>query len=188
MQAMRRPFFCAAAWRQQVADVALVVGGDALQAADRDRLLALAAVRRFVLDAAAPTRRFAGAVAGAPEDAGKDVRHPVDHVGLAVAAGGDQANVFGNGRVGRACPLAIDDFVEIVGDADIGRLQDPDQPVIVICRSGNRTKAASQFLARQAGYQTVYNVRDGIRAWATEGRPLAPAASAVARCLGGANC
>ena len=64
----------------------------------------------------------------------------------------------------------------------------PDQPVIVICRSGNRTKAASQFLARQARYQTVYNVRDGIRAWATEGRPLAPAASAVARCLGGANC
>ena len=64
----------------------------------------------------------------------------------------------------------------------------PDQPVIVICRSGNRTKAASQFLARQAGYQTVYNVKDGIRAWAKDGRPLAPAASAIARCPGGANC
>lgn len=64
----------------------------------------------------------------------------------------------------------------------------PDQPVILICRSGNRTKAASQFLSREAGYQTVYNVKDGIRAWAKDGRPLAPAASAIARCPGGANC
>ena len=64
----------------------------------------------------------------------------------------------------------------------------PDQPVIVICRSGNRTKAASQFLSEQAGYRTGYNVREGIRAWAREGRPLAPVASAVARCPGGANC
>ena len=43
-----------------VADVVLVVGGDALQAADRDRLL---------LDAAAPAGRLARPVAGAPEDA-----------------------------------------------------------------------------------------------------------------------
>jgi len=27
----------------------------------------------------------------------------------------------------------------------------PDQPVIVICRSGNRTRAASQLLSQQAG-------------------------------------
>ncbi len=37
----------------------------------------------------------------------------------------------------------------------------PGDPVVVICRSGNRTKAVSQFLANQAGYATVYNVRDG---------------------------
>jgi len=31
----------------------------------------------------------------------------------------------------------------------------PDQPVIVICRSGNRTQAVSRFLSQQAGYRTV---------------------------------
>ncbi len=64
----------------------------------------------------------------------------------------------------------------------------PDQPVIVICRSGNRTQAASQFLSQQAGYRKVYNVKDGIRAWAAEGRALAPMTSAVARCAAGASC
>ena len=46
---------------QAVADVVLVVGGDALEAADRDRLL---------LDASAPAGRLARPVAGAPEDPG----------------------------------------------------------------------------------------------------------------------
>jgi rhodanese-related sulfurtransferase len=64
----------------------------------------------------------------------------------------------------------------------------PDQPVIIICRSGNRTKAASQMLAQQAGYQKVYNVKDGIRAWAKEGRTMAPAATAVAACPAGVRC
>lgn len=64
----------------------------------------------------------------------------------------------------------------------------PQQPVIVICRSGNRTKAASQLLSQQAGYQTVYNVKAGIRAWAGESRPLAPAAGALATCPAGTRC
>ena len=71
-------------------------------------------------------RRHAGlarAVARAAEDAGKDVRLPVDHVGVAVAACGDQPDVFGNGGVGGARPLAIDDLVEIVGVLNVGRFQ-----------------------------------------------------------------
>ena len=64
----------------------------------------------------------------------------------------------------------------------------PDQPVIVICRSGNRTKAGSQMLVQQGGYQKVYNVKDGIRAWAKEGRTMSPAATAVAACPAGARC
>lgn len=54
----------------------------------------------------------------------------------------------------------------------------PDQPVILICRSGNRTKAASQFLSQQGGYKTVYNVSKGLNGWIGEGRPLLPAAAA----------
>jgi len=64
----------------------------------------------------------------------------------------------------------------------------PDQPVIVICRSGNRTRAASQLLSQQAGYQRVYNVKDGMRAWVQEGRPVTPLASTVAQCPAGARC
>ena len=52
----------------------------------------------------------------------------------------------------------------------------PDQPVILVCRSGNRTKAATQFLSQQAGYKTVYNVSKGLNAWIGEGKPLVPAA------------
>lgn len=64
----------------------------------------------------------------------------------------------------------------------------PEQPVILICRSGNRTRAASQFLDGQAGYKTVYNVAKGIGAWTREGRPLVPSGSTVAGCAADAKC
>ena len=75
------------------------------------------------IDAATAACRFARAVAGAAENAGEHVRFPVDHVGVAVAASGDQPDVFGNGGVGGARPLAIYDLMEIVWLVDIGRLQ-----------------------------------------------------------------
>ena len=64
----------------------------------------------------------------------------------------------------------------------------PGDPLIVICRSGNRTKALSQFLAQQAGYAKVYNVKHGIGAWAKEGRPMVSAAPALAACRAASTC
>ena len=64
----------------------------------------------------------------------------------------------------------------------------PGDPVIVICRSGNRTKALSQFLSQQAGYAKVYNVRNGIRAWLQEGRPVVTAAPILAACRAAMTC
>ena len=64
----------------------------------------------------------------------------------------------------------------------------PGDPLIVICRSGNRTKALSQFLTQQAGYAKVYNVKSGIRDWAKEGRPMASAAPVLAACLAAKTC
>ena len=64
----------------------------------------------------------------------------------------------------------------------------PGDPVIVICRSGNRTKALSQFLSQQAGYVKVYNVRNGIGAWAREGRPMVAAAPVLASCRASGRC
>ena len=48
----------------------------------------------------------------------------------------------------------------------------PEQPVILICRSGNRTREASRFLSEQGVFRTVYNVSRGIAGWVGEGRPV----------------
>ena len=47
----------------------------------------------------------------------------------------------------------------------VQRIAKPGQPIVVICRSGNRTLPVSRFLDQTAKYRTVYNVRAGIRAW-----------------------
>jgi len=54
----------------------------------------------------------------------------------------------------------------------------PEQPVIVVCRSGRRSLAVAQYLSDQAGYKTVYNVSKGMNSWLGEGRPVVPPASA----------
>jgi rhodanese-related sulfurtransferase len=64
----------------------------------------------------------------------------------------------------------------------------PGEPVAVICRSGNRTRAVSQFLSQQAGYGKVYNAREGIRGWTRENRPVASAAPALAACRAARTC
>ena len=62
-----------------------------------------------------------------------------------------------------------------------------NQPVILICRSGNRTSAVTQFLSAQAGYATVYNVSSGLIGWLGENRPVVPASKALT-CLPGNPC
>lgn len=64
----------------------------------------------------------------------------------------------------------------------------PNEPVIVICRSGNRTKAVSQFLSQQAGYATVYNVRQGIKGWIAGGGLVVPATQTIASCKAAKTC
>ena len=64
----------------------------------------------------------------------------------------------------------------------------PGEPVIVICRSGNRTKAVSQFLSQQAGYAKVYNVRNGIKGWFKENGPTIPANQSIASCRAAKTC
>src|SRR6267154_1320176 len=101
-------------------DVALVVGGDALQAADRDGFGLLTIV---LFDAAPPARGLARPVAGATEDSGENVGVPVDHVVVVVTPCSDQADVFGDWSMGRAGPLAIYDLVQVLGCTDISRFQ-----------------------------------------------------------------
>lgn len=64
----------------------------------------------------------------------------------------------------------------------------PNEPVIVICRTGNRTKPVSQFLSQQAGYATVYNVKAGIKGWIGNGGPVVSAAPTIAACKADKAC
>lgn len=49
----------------------------------------------------------------------------------------------------------------------------PDKPVILICRTGNRTNTAAQYLSNKVGRKgAVYNVKAGITAWVREGQPV----------------
>src|SRR6185312_3366354 len=72
------------------ANIALIVGRDALQPTDRDWL---------ILDPDAAASRLARAIAGAAEDAGENVRLPIDRPGRAELASGDQPDVFRHLRV-----------------------------------------------------------------------------------------
>jgi len=47
-----------------------------------------------------------------------------------------------------------------------------NQPVILICRTGNRTTTVSHFMDKKMNYHTVYNVEKGIVAWIKKGNPV----------------
>lgn len=48
---------------------------------------------------------------------------------------------------------------------------DPNKPVVVYCRSGNRSAKATKLL-RDAGFTTVHDMAGGIVAWEKEGKPV----------------
>jgi rhodanese-related sulfurtransferase len=50
---------------------------------------------------------------------------------------------------------------------------DKNSPVVLICRSGNRTDTLARHLMEKLGYTRVYNVRHGIANWLSEGNSVA---------------
>lgn len=52
--------------------------------------------------------------------------------------------------------------------AEVGK----DTPVVLICRTGNRTDTLGRYLVEKLGYTQVYNVRDGITRWISGGNPV----------------
>lgn len=59
------------------------------------------------------------------------------------------------------------EFMQRFG-AEVGK----NDPVILICRSGNRTDALGRHLVEKLGYTRVYNVEDGIRGWIADDLPV----------------
>lgn len=47
-----------------------------------------------------------------------------------------------------------------------------DQPVAVICRTGNRTAHLARELMERHGYTQVHNVTHGIKGWLAKGLPV----------------
>jgi rhodanese-related sulfurtransferase len=64
---------------------------------------------------------------------------------------------------GRVLPDFLSRFTGAVGK---------DEPVILICRTGSRTSTLADYLAKQLGYTQVYNVRNGITKWISDGHAV----------------
>lgn len=66
-------------------------------------------------------------------------------------------------QVGRITPGFLENFTQRF---------DRNKPVVLICRTGNRTDALARHLMNQVGYTQVYNVRHGISDWIRQGNPV----------------
>ena len=62
-------------------------------------------------------------------------------------------------------------FIQSFAD-DLTKIVQPDEEFVLICRTGNRTSALSNWLVTKGGYKNVINVQDGITSWIKEGRPV----------------
>ncbi|TVP87171.1 MAG: rhodanese-like domain-containing protein [Thioalkalivibrio sp.] len=95
-----------------------------------------------------------------------DIRRPEEWRQTGVVDGSHLITAFDErGRVTQEFPALF------------GQLTNPDQPVVLICRTGNRTDTLARMLSEQAGYQQVYNVSRGITSWIADGREVSPCPS-----------
>lgn len=50
----------------------------------------------------------------------------------------------------------------------------PDKQLVLICRTGSRTRLVGNYLVKQQGFQQVYSVDGGIKRWVAEGNKTIP--------------
>jgi len=50
----------------------------------------------------------------------------------------------------------------------------PDQAVILVCRSGNRSSKVGELLTQQLGMKNVYHLENGLQSWIKSGHPVSP--------------
>ncbi|MDH5633931.1 MAG: rhodanese-like domain-containing protein [Gammaproteobacteria bacterium] len=93
-----------------------------------------------------------------------DIRRPDEWRQTGIISGSQRITfVDGNGRLQ---PDFFNRFTAAAGK---------DEPVILICRTGNRTNVLARMLAEKLGYTKIYNVKNGISHWIREGRPVSKA-------------
>jgi rhodanese-related sulfurtransferase len=90
-----------------------------------------------------------------------DIRRPEEWTQTGVVEGSIKATAFD--KQGRF----QESFLEVLED-----LVSPNDEFALICRTGNRTAALSNWLSTKGGYKNVMNVQNGITSWIKEGRPV----------------
>lgn len=90
-----------------------------------------------------------------------DIRRP-DEWHQTGVVGGSRLLTFVDAN-GRLMPEFLDTLTERFGKHD---------PLVLICRTGNRTDVLARHLVEKLGYTQVYNVRRGISSWIRQGLPV----------------
>lgn len=90
-----------------------------------------------------------------------DVRRPDEWRSTGVVAGSRLITAFD--AQGRPNPSFVAAVKEAAGK---------DEPIALICRTGNRSGIAATELIERAGFSRVYNVAGGITAWMSAGKPV----------------
>ena len=90
-----------------------------------------------------------------------DIRLPEEWRQTGVVEGSRRLTFF-DAR-GGVSPDFLPKFTTVIGK---------DDPVILICRTGNRTDALARYLIEKLGYTQVYNVRKGITDWIADNNPV----------------
>lgn len=74
---------------------------------------------------------------------------------------------YQSGHVLNARHIPLGKLSQRVGELEKYR----EQPIVVVCRSGNRSCAASALLGKQ-GFSQIYNLNGGVTAWRKANLPL----------------
>ncbi|MBF0246795.1 MAG: FKBP-type peptidyl-prolyl cis-trans isomerase [Alphaproteobacteria bacterium] len=90
-----------------------------------------------------------------------DLRRAEEWVQTGVVEGSHLITAFD--KTGRVMPDFVDKFTQVVK---------PEQEVVIICRTGNRTAAIAGALNEQLGYAKIFNVTRGITDWIKAGNTV----------------
>lgn len=72
---------------------------------------------------------------------------------------------FNGGHIDGAINIPVQELAQRISEVPA------DQPIVVYCRSGNRSATATDILTG-AGYEDVYDIAGGTVAWSAAGYPL----------------
>ena len=90
-----------------------------------------------------------------------DIRRKDEWDKTGIVAGSQRLTAFdGNGNFIRSFPAALKKIV------------DPEDEVIFICRTGNRSSVLANMLAEEGGYTKIFTVKDGIVKWLKDKNPV----------------